>query len=117
MTPGVQQIVGVGRTPMPVEEQEMESIRQALSSGLPNGPWPYMHVGERVRVNYGSLVNLEGILVNFKGSNRVIISVTLLQRSVALEIELAWLSPVREAKVAPAARVLGDRPSTVIVTG
>jgi transcription antitermination factor NusG len=117
MTPGVQQIVGVGRTPIPVEDQEMESIRQALSSGLPNGPWPYMHVGERVRVNYGSLVNLEGILVNFKGSNRVVISVTLLQRSVALEIELAWLSPVREAKAAPAARVLGDRPSTVVVTG
>ncbi len=75
-----------------------------------------MQVGERVRVNYGSLVNLEGILVNFKGSNRVVLSVTLLQRSVAMEIELAWVSPVREAKAA-ASRVLGERPSTVEVTG
>lgn len=117
MTPGVQRIVGVGRTPMPVEEKEMESIRQALSSGLPNQPWPYMQIGERVRVNYGSLVNLEGILVNFKGSNRVVLSVTLLQRSVAMEIDLAWLSPIREAKAASASRVLGDRPTPVVVTG
>ena len=117
MTPGVQQIVGVGRTPMPVEEREMESIRQVLSSGLPSLPWPYMHVGERVRVNYGSLVNLEGILVNFKGSNRVVLSVTMLQRSVAMEIDLAWVSPVREAKPVQGLRVLGDRPKTVIVTG
>jgi transcription antitermination factor NusG len=117
MTPGVQQIVGVGRTPMPVEEREMESIRQVLSSGLPSLPWPYMHVGERVRVNYGSLVNLEGILVNFKGSNRVVLSVTMLQRSVAMEIDLAWVSPVREAKPVQGLRVLGDRPKAVIVTG
>jgi transcription elongation factor/antiterminator RfaH len=117
MTPGVQQIVGVGRTPMPVEEREMESIRQVLSSGLPSLPWPYMHVGEKVRVNYGSFVNVEGILVNFKGSNRVVLSVTLLQRSVALEIDLAWLSPIREAKATSASRVLGDRTTTVVVTG
>jgi transcription antitermination factor NusG len=117
MTPGVQRIVGVGRTPMPVEEKEIESIRQALCSGLPNQPWPYLQVGERVRVNYGSLVNLEGILVNFKGSNRVVLSVTLLQRSVAMEIDLAWLSPIREAKAAPVSRVLGGRPTTVVVAG
>jgi transcription antitermination factor NusG len=117
MTPGVQRIVGVGRTPMPVEEGEIESIRQALCSGLPNQPWPYLQVGERVRVNYGSLVNLEGILVNFKGSNRVVLSVTLLQRSVAMEIDLAWLSPMREATAAPVSRVLGGRPSTVVVPG
>jgi transcriptional antiterminator RfaH len=116
MTPGVQKIVGVGRYPLPVEDCEMESIRQALSSGLPSQPWPYMQIGERVRVNYGSLSNLEGILVNFKGSNRVVLSVTLLQRSVAMEIDLAWLSPVREAKTSPASRILAKRPA-VAVTG
>jgi len=117
MTPGVQQIVGIARTPMPVEEKEMEAIRLALSSGLPNQPWPYMHVGERVRVNHGSLVNLEGILVNFKGSNRVVLSVSLLQRSVAMEIELAWVSPMRELKTAQASRVLADQQRTVRVAG
>lgn len=117
MTPGVQQIVGFGRTPVPVEERELESIRQVLSSGLPSLPWPYMHIGERVRVNYGSLVNLEGILVNFKGSNRVVLSVTLLQRSVALEIDLAWLCPIPQASAAATSRVLGSQATTIAVVG
>ncbi|MGB4784216.1 MAG: hypothetical protein WAQ77_05845, partial [Candidatus Acidiferrum sp.] len=90
------QIVGVGRTAIPVEDSELECIRAALASELPNHPWPYLQIGERVRVNYGSLNNLEGILINFKGSHRIVLSVTLLQRSVAMEIDLAWVTPVRE---------------------
>jgi len=105
MTPGVQQVLGNGRSPIPVEEQELQSIRQALGSGLPNQPWPYLQVGERVRVNYGSLNNLEGFLINFKGSHRVVLSVTLLQRSVAMEIDLAWVTPVRETSSATTSRV------------
>lgn len=117
MTPGVQQIVGVGRTPMAIEEREIESVRLAISSGLPNQPWPYIQVGQKVRVNYGSLVNLEGILVNFKGSNRVVLSVTLLQRSLAMEVESAWVSPVRELVAASSSRVLGEKASVVEVAG
>ena len=101
MTPGVQQIVGVGRTAIPVEESELESIRAALASELPNHPWPYLQIGERVRVNYGSLNNLEGILINFKGSHRIVLSMTLLQRSVAMEIDLAWVTPVQETRTTP----------------
>jgi transcription antitermination factor NusG len=111
MTPGVQQIVGVGRTPMPVQESEMESVRQALASGLPSQPWPYLELGQRVRVNHGSLRDLEGILINFKGSNRVVLSVSLLQRSVAMEIDLSWVTPVNEVRKATA-NILGERPAT-----
>lgn len=116
MTPGVRQIVGVGRSPVPVEEAEVEAIRQALASGLPSQPWPYLQVGQRVRVSHGSLNNLEGILVNFKGSNRVVLSVTLLQRSVAMEIDLAWVTPVNEPKPA-LVRGLRERSATVPVLG
>jgi transcription antitermination factor NusG len=115
MTPGIHQIVGVGRTPMPVEENEMESIRQALASGLPSQPWPYLELGQRVRVNHGSLKDLEGILINFKGSNRVVLSVSLLQRSVAMEIDLSWVIPLNEAKAT--SRVLGERSAAVTVLG
>jgi hypothetical protein len=48
-------------------------------------------------VNYGTLVGLEGILVYLKGNHRVVLSVTLLQRSVAMEVDTAWLTPVKEA--------------------
>ena len=117
MTPGVQQVLGNGRSPIPVEEQELESIRQALSSGLPNQPWPYLQVGERVRVNYGSLNNLEGFLINFKGSHRVVLSVTLLQRSVAMEIDLAWVTPVRETSSATTSRVFTGQTTRATVLG
>jgi transcription antitermination factor NusG len=116
MTPGIRQIVGVGRTPMSVEESEVEAIRQALASGLSSQPWPYLQIGERVRVSHGSLKDLEGILVNFKGSNRVVLSVTLLQRSVAMEVDLSWVTPLDEAKAAPS-RMLRERPAAVPVLG
>lgn len=97
-TPGVKKIVGIGSTPTPVEDSELEAIRQALASGLPNQPWPFIQIGQKVRVTYGSLHNLEGILIHFKGGHRVVLSVTLLQRSVAIEVDSAWVSPVREGE-------------------
>lgn len=94
-TPGVLQIVGSGRVAIPVSDEEISALRLAVASGLPNQPWPYLEVGQRVRVNYGTLAGLEGILVNVKGNHRVVLSVALLQRSVAMEVEAAWLSPVK----------------------
>jgi transcription antitermination factor NusG len=96
LTPGVLQIVGTGRTPVPVMDDEIRALQLAVSSGVPKQPWPYLEVGQRVRVNYGTLAGLEGILVNLKGNHRVVLSVTLLQRSVAMEVDMAWLTPVKE---------------------
>lgn len=95
-TPGVLQIVGYGRTAISVSDEEIQLLQLAVSSGMPKQPWPYLEVGQRVRVNYGTLSGLEGILVNVKGNHRVILSVTLLQRSVAMEVETSWLSVVKE---------------------
>lgn len=95
-TPGVLQIVGYGRTAIPVSEQEIQALQLAVSSGIPRQPWPYLEVGQRVRVIYGTLTGLEGILVNMKGNHRVVLSVSLLQRSVAMEVETSWLVPVEE---------------------
>lgn len=95
-TPGVLQVVGYGRTAIAVSDEEIQALQLALSSGMPKQPWPYLEVGQRVRVNYGTLAGLEGILVNVKGNHRVVLSVTLLQRSVAMEVETSWLSPIKE---------------------
>ena len=96
-TPGVLQIVGNGRMAIPVSDDEISALRLAVASEMPKQPWPYLEVGQRVRVNYGTLTGLEGILVNVKGNHRVVLSVTLLQRSVAMEVDTAWLSPVADA--------------------
>jgi transcription elongation factor/antiterminator RfaH len=92
ITPGVLQVVGCGRTPTPVEEREIEAIQFAIASEVHSQPWPYLAIGERVRIHTGRLSGLEGILINFKGNHRVVLSVSLLQRSVALEVDLAWVS-------------------------
>jgi transcription antitermination factor NusG len=81
---------------IPISDEEIQALQLALSSGMPKQPWPYLEVGQRVRVNYGTLSGLEGILVNVKGNHRVVLSVTLLQRSVALEVEISWLSLVKD---------------------
>jgi transcription elongation factor/antiterminator RfaH len=96
ITPGVLQVVGCGRTPTPVEEREIEAIQFAIASEAPSQPWPYLAIGERVRIHTGRLSGLEGILVNFKGNHRVVLSVSLLQRSVALEVDLAWVASLEK---------------------
>lgn len=91
MTPGVVQIVGIAKTPIPIDNAEIEAIQTAVRSGLPAQPWPFLEVGQRVRVDYGALAGLEGILVDFRGQYRIVVSVTLLRRSVAVEMDGAWV--------------------------
>ncbi len=92
-TPGVVQIVGIARIPIPIDDAEINAIQTAVRSGLPSQPWPFLQVGERVRIEYGPLCGLEGLLLAFKGHHRIVLSVTLLKRSVALEIDDAWVTP------------------------
>jgi transcriptional antiterminator NusG len=92
--PGVIQVVGYNRVPVPIEDFEIDAIRTLGMSGLPNQPWPYPKVGDRVRIESGPLRGVEGILVEFKNSHRFIVSVSLLQRSVAVEIDSAHVTAV-----------------------
>jgi transcription antitermination factor NusG len=92
MTPGVIQIVGVGKTPIPVEEEEIAAIQRVGKSGLPTMPWPYLEVGHVVRIEEGPLRGLAGIVVKIKSGLKLVLSVSLLQRSVAVEIDRTWIS-------------------------
>lgn len=85
-TPGVTQVVGYNHVPIPVDEGEIEGIRKMVTSGAANQPCPYLAVGNRVRIESGALRGLEGILLELKGKRRLVLSITLLQRSVAVEI-------------------------------
>jgi transcription antitermination factor NusG len=116
MTPGVIQIVGNGKTPLPVADDEIEKIQLAVATEVPRQPWPFIEVGERVRVNYGSLSGLEGILINFKGSHRVVLSISLLQRSVAVEVDLAWLSALGKEKHQSTTKEFADKAVRVPAT-
>ena len=93
-TPGVIQIVGFGKTPVPVDENEILALQTAVRTSTGREPWPFLQVGNKVRVECGPLTGLEGILLNIKGGRRLVLSVTLLQRSVALEIDASWVVSV-----------------------
>jgi len=90
-TPGVAGIVGTSRRPIPIDESEITALQAAVHSGLPNYPWPFLQIGRRVRLECGPLRGLEGILVDFKGAHRLVLSVALLKRSVAVEVDSAWV--------------------------
>ncbi len=107
MTPGVIQIVGVGKTPIPVEEPEIAAIQRVGKSGLPTMPWPYLEVGHVVRIEEGPLQGLSGMVLKIKSGPKLVLSVSLLQRSVAVEIDRRWISSVH----AGARASLIDNPS------
>jgi transcription antitermination factor NusG len=93
--PGIVHVVGVGRTPISVEQTEIAAIQTAVKSGLPRKPWPFLEVGQKVRIEHGPLCGVDGILVGFRGHQRLVLSVSLLQRSVAVQVDEAWVSPLR----------------------
>jgi transcription antitermination factor NusG len=93
-TPGVIQIVGFNNGPAVVDESEIRSIQTLVATGAPHQPWPFLATGDRVRIESGPLLGLEGILIDVKRVHRLILSVTLLQRSVAVEIDSALVTAI-----------------------
>lgn len=91
--PGVQHFVGIGKIPVPIDEAEIGAIQAAIRSGLRTEPWPYLTLGQRVRLEQGPLEGLEGFLIEVRKQHRIIVSVELLMRSVAVEIERDWVTP------------------------
>lgn len=92
-SPGVVNIVGAGLKPLPVDEGEVTSIQRICGSGMESRPWPFLQVGRRVRLERGPLTGTEGIVVELKDVCRIVVSLTLLQRSVSAEIEREWIRP------------------------
>lgn len=85
--------------PISVDDCEIAAIERIASSGLRAEPWPYLELGQKIRIESDALMGLEGILINFKGNHRIIVSVSLLRRSVALEIDRCCVRPVSPARV------------------
>ena len=86
MTPGVIQVLGAGNIPIPLSDIEINSLRTAIQARLPIQPFVFVNAGQKVRINRGVLAGIEGIVLKSKPSLRLVLSITLLQRSVLLEI-------------------------------
>jgi len=92
-TPGVISIVSVARTPVPVDDTEIFSLQSATKARLSLEPCSFFEKGGRVRITRGALSGIEGIVLEVGKSLRLVLSVTLLQRSVQLEIDSSWIVP------------------------
>jgi transcription antitermination factor NusG len=94
----VASIVSFGKNPEPVDDGEVAALQAVCRSGLAATPWPTPEVGSKVQLHEGPLRGLEGVLVEDR-KTRLVLSLTLLQRSVAVEIDRTWIEPVRRTLV------------------
>ena len=95
--PGVVRIVGLGKIPVPVEEEQMTAVEAIVESGLLMRPCPFLKEGQTVTIGEGPLRNVTGILTAIDGADQLIVSITLLQRSVAVALPRQWIRPVEDA--------------------
>jgi transcription antitermination factor NusG len=86
-TPGVTRIVGFGGQPAEVEVEEIEALQLLGQSGLLREPWTYIPNGTLIQVETGPLTGAQGIFCSRDDKRRLVISVTLLQRSVAVQLD------------------------------
>ncbi len=92
-TPGILSVVGFGGIPAPIDDDEINAIRRVVDCQLAAEPWPYLRLGEKVRILSGALKGIQGILIKEKGISHLVISLTLLQRSIAVEVDRDNVEP------------------------
>jgi len=92
--PGVVRLVGFNGRPAPLPDTEIQALVNLSSQGRTAEPYPYLMVGNRVRIQAGPLQGLEGILLREKNSLRVVVSVELIMRSIVVDVDAADLYPV-----------------------
>jgi transcriptional antiterminator NusG len=89
--PGIIRIVGTGKTPIPIEDAEIESLRSIVNhSGLVE-PWPYLAPGNMIRLIAGPFVGRAGVVVRSGSTRKLVVSLSLLQRSLAITIPPEWV--------------------------
>ena len=93
-------VVSFGGCPAEVPDEEIAAIQTAIASGLPARPWPYLRPGDRVRIERGPLRGVEGTLLREKDRLHLVIGVEMLQRAMAVELEVDMVEPVRAFRVA-----------------
>jgi transcription antitermination factor NusG len=93
-TPGVMGIVGFGGKALPLDDVEMAAIRRVIELGIAAEPWKYVQSGQRVRIEHGALAGMEGVFLGAQKKHKLLLSLTLLQRSVVIQVDGVNVTPV-----------------------
>jgi transcription antitermination factor NusG len=94
---GVKSIVGFGNSPQALADTEIDSVRTLVASGFPMQQWPFLKAGQKVRVEHGPLRGAEGVIVSQKDEWMMVVTIELLQRSVAVLLDRSVLRGIRSA--------------------
>jgi transcription antitermination factor NusG len=92
--PGVVDFVRSRSGPLPIPAKEIEDVRAVLSHGVGCSPCPFLKAGDRVRVVRGPLDGIEGTLIRSGSQSKLVISVEMIQRSVAVSVSESDVAPV-----------------------
>lgn len=84
---GVLGLVGSSGEGAPIPDEQIDAVRTLVDGAIPWSPYPFLKIGQRVRIHGGALEGLEGILVSRNGNHTLVISVDALQRSLAVRVE------------------------------
>ena len=103
--PGFVRLVGFGGLPSPLPEIDICKMRDALKTGVLAEPYPYLTEGTRVEIRNGLLQGMTGIMLRRQNKYRIVISVDLIMRSMAVEVEAGDVVPVRSARVSSFAKL------------
>jgi transcription antitermination factor NusG len=90
--PGVVSVVGFARQPAAIPDTQIEAVQALLQSGLPVESVGLLQEGQQVRITRGALAGLQGTLLKKKTAWKFVVSVDLLQRSVAVELDPDWIT-------------------------
>jgi transcription termination/antitermination protein NusG len=94
-TPGVIRIVGTAGKPVPVPDDEINAVYRTIQSGLDVCPFaPHLKIGRKVLVKRGPLSGIVGKLAEVKNRSRLVISVDLTMKAIAVDIDVADVTPV-----------------------
>ena len=91
-----------------IPDDEIQAIRRVVEGHFRVEPHPFLKCGERVRVKQGALAGVEGILVRKKNMYRLVLSVDLMARSVAVEIDASDVEPVKAQSAAECVKTNGQ---------
>src|SRR5208283_2894436 len=74
-------------------------VRRLIESSLPVEPYPFLKCGDLVRIKSGVLEGIEGILVRKTRGVRLVLSVEMLSRSAAVEVDVNVVERVNNPPV------------------
>lgn len=92
-SPGVESILGFGKTDIPVDDAEIAAVRTLVGSGRPLAPWPYLRIGQNVAIESGPLSGMRGVVLRDENAWRVVVSVDALGRSISVEVDRDMIAP------------------------